>query len=115
DDAEVGGPCGCGRGLPVLARVLGKERPMLRLPDGRRKSSAALAVAFHAEIDGIRQFQVEQRASDHVVIRIVPDAAWTAEHAARVVAASRDYFEAPLRVDVAVVDQLERSPGGKVR
>ena len=27
DDAEVGAPCPCGRGLPVLTRILGRESP----------------------------------------------------------------------------------------
>ena len=36
DYAEVGEPCPCGRGLPVLKRVLGRKRNMALAPDGRR-------------------------------------------------------------------------------
>ena len=36
DYAEVGPPCACGRGLPVLARILGRSRNMLTLPAGDR-------------------------------------------------------------------------------
>ncbi|HEX7277268.1 MAG TPA: AMP-binding protein, partial [Acidimicrobiales bacterium] len=32
DYAQVGGPCPCGRGLPVLDRVMGRRRNMLVLP-----------------------------------------------------------------------------------
>ncbi|TFG81265.1 MAG: phenylacetate--CoA ligase family protein, partial [Chromatiales bacterium] len=35
DYAEFGDPCPCGRGLPVLRRIHGRQRNMLRLPDGR--------------------------------------------------------------------------------
>ena len=35
DFAEVGDRCSCGRGLPVLRRILGRVRNMLTLPDGR--------------------------------------------------------------------------------
>lgn len=34
DYAQVGGPCPCGRGLPVLTRILGRQRNMLMLPNG---------------------------------------------------------------------------------
>ncbi len=34
DFAEVGSPCPCGRGLPVLNRVVGRQRNMLVLPNG---------------------------------------------------------------------------------
>src|SRR6185437_16003324 len=36
DYAEVGAPCPCGRGLPVIERLLGRRRNMVTLPDGRR-------------------------------------------------------------------------------
>lgn len=35
DVAEPGGACDCGLHLPVLRRVLGRERGFLRMPDGR--------------------------------------------------------------------------------
>lgn len=35
DYAEVAGPCACGRGLPHLARIMGRSRNMLRTADGR--------------------------------------------------------------------------------
>lgn len=36
DHAEVGDPCACGRGLPVLRRILGRTRNMLVTVDGKR-------------------------------------------------------------------------------
>src|SRR3546814_11153852 len=35
DYAEVGSPCACGRGLPVIKQVLGRKRNRLILSDGR--------------------------------------------------------------------------------
>ncbi len=34
DYAEVGAACPCGRGLPVLSRIMGRQRNMLTLPSG---------------------------------------------------------------------------------
>ena len=42
DYAEVGAPCPCGRGLPALRRIMGRQRNMALLPTaaaaGRRSS-----------------------------------------------------------------------------
>ena len=37
DYAEVGEPGTCGRGLPVLNSILGRQRNLMILPDGRRQ------------------------------------------------------------------------------
>ena len=37
DFAEVGEPCPCGRGLPVLTRILGRQQNMLTLPTGESR------------------------------------------------------------------------------
>ena len=38
DTAIAGEPCGCGRTLPVLSRIIGRTSHLFRLPDGRRTS-----------------------------------------------------------------------------
>lgn len=37
DYAELGESCPCGRGLPVLVRILGREQNMLTLPSGEKR------------------------------------------------------------------------------
>jgi phenylacetate-CoA ligase len=37
DRAEVGSPCPCGRGLPVLDRIYGRARNMMVLPSGEKR------------------------------------------------------------------------------
>ena len=37
DEAEFGGPCPCGRGLPVLRRIVGRTFEYVTLPSGRRR------------------------------------------------------------------------------
>lgn len=67
DFAEVGGPCPCGRGLPVLARILGRRRDQVALPDGRR--SWPDVDAIWAAIPGVEQIQVVQRSPHHAEVR----------------------------------------------
>jgi phenylacetate-CoA ligase len=107
-------PCRCGRGLPLLTRVEGRRHPLLHLPDGRRRVITGLYRQIRL-VGGSRQFQVIQRAVDHVIVRMVPDQAWTAEHAERVRQIVQKELEAPIRVDVEAKERLEVPPGGKLK
>ncbi len=69
DMAEVGPPCPCGRGLPVLTRVLGRLRNTLSYPDGRR-GWPMMGDIYHAGVAGIRQYQILQHGLDDIEIRL---------------------------------------------
>ena len=67
DYAEVGEPCPCGRGLPVLKRIPGRRRNQVVLPDGRRTWPDVSAL--WAAIPDAEQIQLIQRSPDHVEVR----------------------------------------------
>jgi phenylacetate-CoA ligase len=114
DEGTVGpASCPCGRALPLLSRALGRRHPALHLPDGRRKIVTGLVVGLRG-LGGCRQFQIIQRAAGHVVIRVVPDPGWTAEHPGRIRRLVHEHFEAAVRTEVEVLDCLPPLPGGKV-
>ncbi len=92
-------PCRCGRGLPLLTRVQGKVRPHFKLDGGRRKHSSDLVHAI-TTVGGHHQHQVIQKALDQVIVRIVPNVAWTADHKQRLIQAVRLFFEAPVSVQL---------------
>ncbi len=73
DYAQVGGTCSCGRGLPVLKRIMGRQRNMVLLPDGRsRWPSIELAnTAELADFPPIHQFQLVQRSLQDMEMRLV--------------------------------------------
>jgi len=106
--------CPCGRGLPLLETVEGKARPMFRLPDGRLKSSYGLSY-FLRDVGGHHQHQMIQKAVDHVVVRIVPAAGWTPEHAERLRLGVQNFFETPIRVDVEITERMEMPASGKFK
>jgi phenylacetate-CoA ligase len=115
DDVTLApGPCPCGRGLPLWTNVDGRRHPLLFLPDGRRKSSMGITLGIR-KVGGCRQFQIIQRAVDHVVLRVVPDRTWQTEHPQQMRQVVQEEFEHPIRVDVEEKDYLERPPGGKLR
>jgi phenylacetate-CoA ligase len=113
DYAEVGvDPCPCGRGLPVIRRVVGRARNLLRLPDGRRiwPSVGILAIA---ETSPIRQAQVVQDSPDHVELRYVADRALTADEATAVRQILLDRLGHPFDLSLARLAEIPRSAGGK--
>jgi phenylacetate-CoA ligase len=70
DFAEVGPACRCGRGLPTLSRVLGRERNLVLMPDGTRNWPYLGAVNFR-EIAPILQFQFIQDGRESIELRLV--------------------------------------------
>jgi phenylacetate-CoA ligase len=78
DFAEAGPPCPCGRGLPTLSRVYGRERNLIRMPDGTRHWPFIGAVKFR-ELPAIQQFQFIQDGRETIELRLVTRHALSAE------------------------------------
>lgn len=70
DYAEVGAQCGCGRGLPTLRRVVGRQRNMVKLPDGRRHWPLTGYREFQTIAD-VRQYQLVQNSTEEIEVRLV--------------------------------------------
>jgi phenylacetate-CoA ligase len=70
DYAEVGGPPSCGRGLPTLARILGRDRNLIVMPDGSRRWPLT---GYHRfpEVGPILQFQFIQVDRDTIEAHLV--------------------------------------------
>ncbi|MBR0671364.1 phenylacetate--CoA ligase family protein [Neoroseomonas soli] len=116
DAAEVGPPCPCGRGLPVLTRILGRRQNMLRLPGGERRwpllSSNDIG-ALLAAAPPVRQHQVIQAALDRLVVRLAVARPLTAEEQVAVAAWARAKFGAGFAVTVETMPELPRTAAGK--
>lgn len=112
DYAEVGGACPCGRGLPVLKRILGRSRNMLRLPGGSSHwpsfpSADWLAVA------PIRQIQLVQRTLEEVEVRYALARELSQDERERLAAVFRKCLGHPFRILLTRVERIERNPGMK--
>ena len=117
DYAEVGEPCPCGRGLPVLRRIVGRQRNMAILPDGRVvwpcMNSQVLISGKIDSLSEMRQFQVIQIEPDTVEFRLVMPRPFSPAEEPMVAALVSDAFGWPMRVRFCYVDHIERGPGGK--
>ena len=112
DYAEVGLSCPCGRGLPVLKKILGRVRNMLILPNGEKKWPS-LAYSQYADIAPIQQFQVIQKSLESIEMRLVVNELLNKEQEqglAKVIANSLGY---PFQVSFTYMDEIPRSSSNK--
>ncbi len=112
DFAEVGEPCPCGRGLPVLQRIVGRVRNMLTFPDGRT-AWPLVGEMFYRGVAPIRQYQMIQKAPNRLELRIVPERPLTAEEEDELRAIVRRRMGHPFEIDFSYHDEIARGPGGK--
>jgi phenylacetate-CoA ligase len=63
--------CPCGRGLPVLERLEGREADYVTTADGELISGISLTENFALQVPGVAQLQIVQEAVRRFVFRIV--------------------------------------------
>jgi phenylacetate-CoA ligase len=71
DYAEVGEPCPCGRGLPVLKRIMGRYRNLVTLPNGTCLWPRLGYESNLQAIAPIELMQIVQRELDEMDVRLV--------------------------------------------
>jgi phenylacetate-CoA ligase len=109
------GACPCGRGLPMLESVTGREADYVLAPDGRLISGISLTDHFATEIRGATQVQLVQDTRTSLRLRIVPDERFDNASRERVTTLARELFGPALRADVELVDRIPQEPSGKYR
>ena len=112
DFAEVAEPCACGRGLPALRRIVGRQRNMVVRPDGVRHWPSFPSEAWR-EIAPISRIQLIQDALDHVAVKLVMPRDLSADEHARLTAALQDCLNYPFNISFQCVDDIPRGAGGK--
>ena len=112
DMAERGGPAPCGRGLPVLNRIIGRVRNVVTLPDGRRRWIVPGSHRY-TEIGPVEQYQIVQHSVHDIEMRLAVAAPLTAAQEAALADAVRDALGHAFPVRFTYLDEIPRGPGGK--
>lgn len=112
DYAEVGDPCSCGRGLPVLKRIVGRQRNLLTLPDGRRVWPR-FGVKGYLKIAPILQLQVVQHSMLDIEARVVTQRPMSEAEREAFVAHLHDRLRYPFPVRVTTLREIPRAESGK--
>lgn len=112
DYAEFGEPCPCGRGLPVLRRILGRTRNMVTLPSGEKRFSMLPGRTF-ARIPAIVQHQVVQTGLEAIEVRLVARRPLEPAEENAIRDEIVDQLGHPFRIRFSYHDAIPRSPEGK--
>jgi len=112
DFAEVGEPCACGRGLPVLNHVIGRVRGMLTLADGARIRPDFGGPYFH-EIADIRQYQIIQKSRDTLEVRLVVPGGLNERETDNLRQLILAQLGHPFELEFSYHEEIPRSTGGK--
>ena len=106
DYAEVAPPCPCGRGLPSLQRIVGRERNMAVVEGSRRWPQ--FGFDHFLEIAPIVQYQVVQSGTSQIELRLVCHEPLTSEQKQRLTHVIRTALNHPF--DITFKFYAERIP-----
>ena len=113
DHAEVGPPCPCGRGLPVITRILGRTRHMLRLAGGATRWPSLPSGDELGAIAPVRQFQLVQKSLAVLELRLVVARPLSPAEEAKVRQAFLGDLAQAFELRLAYADAIPRAASGK--
>ncbi len=115
---DVGVPSGtsplCGRRLPLMASVLGRDDDCIVLPSGR-VLSPMFAFCVMKTLDGVNRFRILQGESGQLTVLVIPEAPHAPDLRERVARRWQMRLAEDLRTEVAIVDALPATASGKNR
>src|SRR5262249_35665030 len=106
------GACQCGRTLPLLAAIAGREVNLFLDGDGRKLVPWALFHPLTAR-EWVKQYQVIQRGVGRFVVRFVGDRATGPDDEAEIRGHFAKILGAPAVVEFDRVTHIPRAPSGK--
>lgn len=112
DYAAFGEACPCGRSLPVLGRIVGRRRNMIRLPDGT-EHWPSFPEGRWAGIAPIRQLQVVQRTLETVALNVVASRPLAPDEIVQLQQAFADMLCFPHAIVVDQVPEIHRQANNK--
>jgi phenylacetate-CoA ligase len=111
DFAEPGPPCACGRGLPVLKRIVGRYRNMIRLRSGDWAKLDFVPIE-RADLP-IIQHQLVQRSASLIEARLVCSRRLVPAEEDRLRHIVEQCGAKGFEVEITYHDEISRSAGGK--
>jgi phenylacetate-CoA ligase len=112
DYAVAGAVCDCGRGLPVIKKILGRQRNMLRLPNGDQRWPLCDLVK-QADVPGIRQYQYVQHSLDAIEVRLAVSSEFSAHLEPRLTEIIHQRLGHPFQLNYTYYEEIARTKSGK--
>jgi phenylacetate-CoA ligase len=107
--------CSCGRGLPLLDRLEGREADYVLTRAGRLISGISLTENFALQVPGLAQLQIIQETVDRFRFRIVRDGGFGADSLARLRQLVHERFGDTVAYECEFVERIPQEPSGKYR
>ena len=108
-------PCPCGRGLPRIGKVMGRDADYVVTPAGSLISGISLTENFAVLVGGVAQMQLVQEEVTFLRVRMVPDERFSAASRGQIAKLVADTFGPSMRHEVELVDAIPQDPSGKYR
>jgi phenylacetate-CoA ligase len=106
--------CRCGRGLPLLKKVVGRRLDMLETSDGRQVPGEFFPHLMK-EYAAIRRFQVVQDDVQTVQVRLVVSPQWDVSSRESLERQIRQVVGDSVEIDIATVDDIPLTQAGKLQ
>jgi phenylacetate-CoA ligase len=107
--------CRCGRGLPLLERLEGREADYVVTADGDLISGISLTENFALHVPGLAQLQIVQEAIDRFLFRIVCGPGFGPASLGRIAALAAEHFGPGAVYQCEYLDRIPQEPSGKYR
>jgi phenylacetate-CoA ligase len=115
DVGELGAePCPCGRGLPLLKKIDGRQTDFIMTPDGRVVHALAVIYVLR-ECPQVEKFQVIQDSIDNLTVTIVPRAELQVAVRERIVHDLQRVLGTEMQIDLVISSVIPSSASGKFR
>jgi len=118
DLGDIGVPChdkcACGRGLPLMKTILGRQDDFIVCPDGRMVIPINFEHIFRP-IQGIAQYKVIQQSRSKLNVLVVKDRNFSDETLERIVEEVGKVVGENMSIAPRVVEKIEKEKSGKLR
>ena len=106
--------CSCGRGLPVVEGIEGRDSDILITPSGKRLI-VHYFTGYFEWVDTVDQFQVVQRAPDQITLLLVPGSKFNEREKDKIRRDMSEYVGSDVQFQIQIVDNIPLTRSGKRR
>ena len=106
--------CPCGRGLPLLKKVVGRQLDTLDTPDGR-KIPGEFFPHLIKEFPAVRRFQVVQEKLELITVKLVVDGGLTLTEREHMLTEMRKCTGTQVDIRLQMVDDIPLTNAGKLK
>lgn len=107
-------PCRAGRGLHVIAEVLGRSTDFLVRADGTIMHALAGIYVLRA-VEGVAEFKLVQHMVDRIEVQVVPGPGWNDLAKRQIEQGLKDRLGPEVKVEFKLVDTIPPEASGKHR